>query len=195
MRSFNHRFSSHQESSRNVLTPDNSLGLVSKPRYVPRLPPACQSAVAWKYKPGCCTRAPKSMSTVPRTRFQLASLSGCTLLIFQRDAVPTLSGHQAPEKVRHAAIRTRGGRSSQGTAEQVASALRSSRLILRSCTRSNSAGEAAPRFDLRHYSPKTKWPNSSPKCLTCSGSLAARNRSARSKNSRSFRLPWQAALP
>src|ERR1700722_16234045 len=57
----------------------------------------------------------------------------------------------------------------------------------------NSGGQVGPRFDLRNYSPKTKRPNLSPKCLTCSGSLAARNRSARSKNSRSFR--WRVSLP
>jgi hypothetical protein len=56
----------------------------------------------------------------------------------------------------------------------------------------DGGGEAGPRFDLRHYSPKTKRPNSSPKCLTCSGLLAARNRSARSKNSRSFR--WRVSM-
>jgi hypothetical protein len=28
-----------------------------------------------------------------------------------------------------------------------------------------ACGEAGPRFDLRHYSPKTKRPNSSPKCM------------------------------
>ena len=36
------------------------------------------------------------------------------------------------------------------------------------------------------YSPKTKRPNWSPNCFTCSGSLAARNRSANWKNSFSF---------
>jgi hypothetical protein len=56
----------------------------------------------------------------------------------------------------------------------------------------DGGGEAGPRFDLRHYSPKTKRPNSCPKCLTCSGLLAARNRSARSKNSRSFR--WRVSM-
>src|SRR5215472_17613662 len=50
----------------------------------------------------------------------------------------------------------------------------------------NGGGQPRPRFDLRHYSPKTKRPSSSPRRFTCSGSLAERNRSARSKNSRSF---------
>jgi len=30
---------------------DIPLGLVRRPRYVPRFPPPCQSAVAWKYNP------------------------------------------------------------------------------------------------------------------------------------------------
>lgn len=65
--------------------------------------------------------------------------------------------------------------------------LRSSRLILRSCMHSarwsRAAGGAVTRFRFealftKHHSPNTKRPSSLPSCLTCSGSLAARKRSA-----------------
>src|SRR6266496_4227751 len=46
-----------------------------------------------------------------------------------------------------------------------------------------------PAFDLRHYSPKTRRPNSSPKRFACSGSLAARKRSASSKKLLLFLFP------
>ena len=41
----------HHESRRQVFPLDILLGLVRSPRYAPRLPPPCQSAVAWKYNP------------------------------------------------------------------------------------------------------------------------------------------------
>ena|SRR5438477_3690558 len=45
-----------------------------------------------------------------------------------------------------------------------------------------------PGFDLRHYSPKTKRPSSSPSCLDSIGSFEARKRSASSKKAFSFCL-------
>src|SRR5271155_5845227 len=57
----------------------------------------------------------------------------------------------------------------------------------------NGCWDARPGFDRGHYSPKTKRPNSSPRRLACCGSLAARKRSARSKNAFSF---WfRASMP
>src|SRR5580704_1648505 len=55
----------------------------------------------------------------------------------------------------------------------------------------NGGGEPRPGLDLHclqsgNYSPNTKRPNWSPNCLTCSGSLAARKRSANWKNVFSF---------
>jgi hypothetical protein len=49
------------------------LGPVNSPRSSPRLPPPWVSAVAWKYHPFTPANAPKSMSMVPRTRFQHAN--------------------------------------------------------------------------------------------------------------------------
>ena len=52
---------------------------------------------------------------------------------------------------------------------------------------SNCCRQAGPDFDLGHYSPKTIRPNSSPSRFASAGLSEARNRSANSKNSRSFR--------
>src|SRR5277367_1359982 len=57
-------------------------------------------------------------------------------------------------------------------------------LIGRYLTFSQRGAETKSRWG--HYSPNTKRPNWSPNCLTCSGSLAARNRSANWKNVFSF---------
>src|SRR5260370_24057270 len=57
----------------------------------------------------------------------------------------------------------------------------------------DGGGNSRPAFNLRHYSPKAKRPNSSPNCLASSGSLALRKRSASSKNAFSF--CFRASIP
>src|SRR5712664_4646835 len=100
MRSSSHRFSNHHESRRHVFWLDMPLGLVRRPRKAPRLPPPCQSAVAWKYSPCRPVSVPKSISTVPRNRFQLANRSFCSLLMFQRESLMYWKSKRTPSSSR-----------------------------------------------------------------------------------------------
>ncbi len=56
----------------------------------------------------------------------------------------------------------------------------------------NGSGEPRSGFDLRHYSPNTKRPSSSPNRFTSSGCPDARKRSASSKNA--FSVGFNAQL-